>query len=306
MKKITFILLMFVSGICWSQQLPNVSSGTIVRIEKFNSQFVTSRNVDIWLPEGYSTKKKYAVVYMHDGQSLFDSTITWNHQSWNVSYMAAKLMQERKVRDFIVVGIWNGGNTRHSDYFPQKPFEKLTREQKDFVTEQLRQSGRTTDEFLPHSDNYLRFIVKELKPLIDKRFHVYKDRKHTFIMGSSMGGLISMYAICEYPGVFGGAACMSTHWPGIFSIKDNPVPNVFIDYMNNHLPDHKNHLFYFDYGNKTLDSLYQPLQMKADEVMKAKGYTDKNLLTKFFPGDDHSEKSWCNRLDIPLTFLLKP
>jgi len=306
MKKITIIILTFVLNLSYAQKLPNVPSGAITRIENFNSHFVTPRNIDIWLPQGFNKEKKYAVVYMHDGQSLFDSTITWNHQAWNVSRVATKLMREGKVMDFIVVGIWNGGNTRHSDYFPQKPYEQLSREQKDFVSGQLLKNGRTTGNFQPQSDNYLKFIVKELKPFIDKNYPVYKDRKHTFIMGSSMGGLISMYAICEYPKVFGGAACMSTHWPGIFSMENNPVPDVFFQYMKNHLPAYRNHLFYFDYGDKTLDSLYQPLQLKVDEIMKEKGYTDKYLTTKFFPGDDHSERSWSGRLDIPLTFLLKP
>lgn len=304
MKKITIIILTLVVNISFAQKLPNVPSGTIIRIENLKSQFVTPRNVDIWLPQGYNIEKKYAVLYMHDGQSLYDSTTTWNHQAWNVNLVATKLMQEGKVQDFIVVGIWNGGNTRHSDYFPQKPFEKLTREQKDFVSQQLQEKGRIIGHFQPNSDNYLKFIVKELKPLIDKRYSVYKDRKHTFIIGSSMGGLISMYAICEYPKVFGGAACMSTHWPGIFSLENNPIPNAFVEYMNKHLPNYHNHRIYFDYGDKTLDSMYRPLQHAVDKVLKVKGYTDRNWTTKFFPGNDHSEKSWNDRLYIPLTFLL--
>ena len=120
-----------------------------------------------------------------------------------------------------------------------------------------------------------------------------------------MGGLISMYAICEYPGVFGGAACLSTHWPGIFSVEGNPIPNAFAQYMSKNLPDPKNHKLYFDYGDQTLDAMYGPLQKKVDEVLKSKGYTEKSWITKFYPGDDHSEKSWNRRLNIPLEFLLK-
>ena len=77
--------------------------------------------MEVWLPEGYSTNKKYAVLYMHDGQMLYDANTSWNKQSWDVDDVATKLMHEGKVKDFIVVGIWNGGKTRHSDYFPQKP-----------------------------------------------------------------------------------------------------------------------------------------------------------------------------------------
>jgi len=281
------------------------SSGSIDLYENFPSKLITERNVEVWLPEGYNPKKKYAVLYMHDGQMLFDATTAWNHQSWDADDVAAKLMQEGKVQNFIIVGIWNGGKTRHADYFPQKPFESLTAEQKDFVNKQLQPAGQTTEIFQPVSDNYLKFLVTELKPFIDKKYTVYTDRKHTFVAGSSMGGLISMYAICEYPGVFGGAACLSTHWPGIFSMENNPVPAAFVNYLKTNLPEPKSHKIYFDYGDQTLDALYPPLQKKVDEAMKTEGYSDKNWETKFFPGKDHSEKSWNERLNIPLEFLLK-
>jgi enterochelin esterase-like enzyme len=120
-----------------------------------------------------------------------------------------------------------------------------------------------------------------------------------------MGGLISIYAICEYPNVFGGAACISTHWPGIFTSDNNPFPAAFTNYLQKHLPKPNTHKLYFDYGDQTLDAMYPPLQKNVDEVLKAKGFSAKNWITKYFPGADHSEKSWNKRLDIPLVFLLK-
>jgi enterochelin esterase-like enzyme len=120
-----------------------------------------------------------------------------------------------------------------------------------------------------------------------------------------MGGLISMYAICEYPNIFGGAACLSTHWPGIFSLENNPVPAAFVYYLKTHLPNPKKNKFYFDYGDQTLDALYPPLQKKVDEVMKTKGFTEKNWITKFFPGENHSEQAWNKRFWEPMFFLLK-
>ncbi len=279
-------------------------SGRIDVYENFPSKYISTRNVEVWLPENYSLKKKYAVLYMHDGQMLYDAATTWNHQAWDVDDVAAKLLSEGKVQGFIVVGISNGGKTRHTDYFPQKPFESLTDEQKDFINKQLFPTGNTTETFKPESDNYLKFIVAELKPYIDKKYPVYKDKSHTFIAGSSMGGLISMYAICEYPTIFGAAICMSTHWPGIFSVDNNPIPEAFASYMKAHLPNPQNHKIYFDYGDKTLDALYPPLQKRIDEVMRNKGYTAKSWVTTFFPGDDHSEKSWNSRLHIPLEFIL--
>ena len=152
---------------------------------------------------------------------------------------------------------------------------------------------------------YLQFLVTEVKPFIDKTFSTKKDQKNTFVAGSSMGGLISMYAICEYPKVFGGAACLSTHWPGTFSSNNNPIPNAFVAYLKKKLPNPKDHKIYFDYGDQTLDAMYKPLQEKVDVVMKAKGFTNKNWETKFFPGENHSEVAWAKRLDIPLLFLLK-
>ncbi|MFA5044828.1 MAG: alpha/beta hydrolase-fold protein [Paludibacter sp.] len=279
--------------------------GKIDRYENFPSKYITLRDVEIWLPEGYNTKKKYAVLYMHDGQMLFDSTTTWNHQAWYANIVATKLMKEGKVQDFIIVGISNGGKTRSIDYFPQKPYESLTQSQKDSVNKNLNETGKIVDIFKPVSDNYLKFLVRDLKPYIDKKYSVYKDRAHTFIAGSSIGGLISMYAICKYPTVFGGAACMSTHWPGIFTVENNPIPNAFVNYMSIYLPNPKTHKIYFDYGDQTLDAMYAPLQKKVDEVMKLKGFTEKSWITKFFPGQNHSEKSWNSRLNIPLEFLLK-
>ena len=303
--KFLFVIFGLISCITSAQNLPKVVSGTIERIENFQSIFVGARNVDIWMPKGYRPNKKHAVLYMHDGQMLFDATTTWNGQSWDADDVAAKLMQEGKVQNFIIVGIWNIGKTRHADYFPQKPFESLSPEQKDFINKQLQPVGQPDEVFQPVSDNYLKFLVTELKPFIDKKYKVYTDRKHTFIAGSSMGGLISMYAICEYPQIFGAAACMSTHWPGIFLMENNPIPDSFVDYLKKNLPDPKNHKIYFDYGDQTLDAMYPPLQKKVDEVMKKRGFTDNNWKTQFFPGKDHSEKSWNERLNIPLEFLLK-
>lgn len=285
--------------------LPAVSSGKIMRIENFSSKFVSPRNIDIWLPKGYNNQKKYAVLYMHDGQMLFDSTITWNKQDWQADEVATKLMNLGNTKEFIIVGIWNGGATRHADYFPQKPYESLSSNQKDFVTAELKKLGRTEENFQPISDNYLRFLVKELKPYIDQHFSVWTDPANTFVAGSSMGGLISMYAICEYPETFGGAACLSTHWIGIFSDTNNPIPEAFLNYMEAHLPSPKTHKIYFDFGTATLDAFYPKHQAKVDELMLKKGFSSNNWKTLKFEGEDHSEKAWAKRLHLPFEFLLK-
>ncbi|MFZ4464875.1 MAG: alpha/beta hydrolase, partial [Bacteroidales bacterium] len=300
--------VLFIS--CESEQkVPSVlkvASGRVERIEFFSQYFQEARNVDVWIPEGYRKDRQYPVVYMHDGQMLFDSTQTWNHQEWGVDETLGKLISEKVIRKCIVVGIWNSGKSRHADYFPQKPFESLPQAFRDSLITQLMRNPQTalfsTDV---RSDNYLKFIVNELKPSIDKRYATDPSREKTFIAGSSMGGLISMYAICEYPDVFGGAACLSTHWPGIFTVENNPIPDAFMNYLRNHMPDPATHKIYYDYGTKTLDALYEPFQLRADEVMKQGGYDDSNWKSLKFEGEDHTERAWRERLYIPFTFLME-
>lgn len=303
-KNIIILIAGILPFIAFSQEV-KVSSGKVQRFANFQSKLIDARNIDIWLPDDYSNKEKYAVLYMNDGQALYDAESTWNKQAWEVDEVAGKLIAEGKTQKFIVVGIWNNGAKRHPEYFPQKPYESLTQIQKDTVTAQLQKGGRTKEIFKPYSDLYLKFLVTELKPFIDKNFSTKTDQKNTFIAGSSMGGLISMYAICEYPKIFGGAACLSTHWPGTFSANNNPVPDAFVNYMKTNLPNPKDHKIYFDYGDQTLDAMYKPFQEKIDAVMITKGFTNKNWETKFFPGENHSEVAWAKRLDIPLVFLLK-
>lgn len=287
-------------------QLPKPSSGRIIRTENFSSKHVPARNVDVWLPDNYTASKKYAVLYMHDGQMLFDSSITWNKQEWGVDETLNQLMQQNKIRDCIVVGIWNGGKSRHPEYFPQKPFEALSKEEQQLVYSAYRSGGQSIFSGLPiSSDNYLKFLVEELKPFIDKNYSTKTDASNTFVAGSSMGGLISLYALCEYPTIFSGAACLSTHWPGLLSMENNPVPAVFFSYLKNHLPSPKQHRIYFDHGTETLDSMYASLQLQVDAIMKQKKYKPSNWISRSWPGQDHSEKSWRSRLDIPITFLLK-
>lgn len=303
--KVLIALLLILPNLLVGQNLPLTSAGKVNRINDLSSKYCTPRNVDIWLPATYSAEKKYAVLYMHDGQMLFDSTTTWNKQEWKVDEIASDLMKGSKTKDFIVVGIWNDGKNRHADYFPQKPYEHLTKKQRKFVFSALKKSGRTVKSFHPKSDAYLQFIVKELKPFIDQNYSTNPSSENTCIAGSSMGGLISMYAICEYPTVFGAAACLSTHWPGTFEMENNPIPAAFYGYLSQNLPTPNNHKIYFDYGNKTLDALYPPLQKEVDKIMIQKGFSSNNWMTLFVDGADHSEKSWAARLAIPLEFMLK-
>lgn len=303
--RIIFIGIIFVCVQGFSQQLPTVCSGTLSRLANFHSIYLDNRPVDIWLPEIADKNRRYDVLYMHDGQMLFDSSMTWNKQVWDVDDIITRLRNENKIREVIVVGIWNNDKSRHADYFPQKAFELLRKEHKELIYSAARSNGYSIfNDYAIRSDDYLKFLVREVKPLIDSLYPTNSSMENTFIAGSSMGGLISLYAICEYPEVFGGAACLSTHWPGIFTMDNNPVPEAFVQYLQQHLPDPKTHKIYFDHGDQTLDALYPPLQNRVDEVMKSKGFTGQNWKTLSFPGEDHSEKAWNKRFDIPLIFLL--
>lgn len=299
--KLVFTISLLVAGFRGESQL---SAGKLQRIENFQSNYIESRNVDVWLPADYSPTEKYAVLYMHDGQMLFDSTTTWNRQEWGVDETMNELLTQKKIRNCIVVAIWNNGKFRHPEYFPQKALQYLSEDDRSELlnlaagNEKLLQNG-------PVADNYLRFLVRELKPYVDQHFSTLTDQQNTFIAGSSMGGLISMYAICEYPEVFGGAACISTHWPGTFKPENNPVPAALLAYMKDYLPKPGNHRIYFDYGDQTLDAWYEPFQLQADEIMRQSGFNESNWLTRKFPGEDHSEKAWKKRLSIPVTFLLQ-
>ncbi len=306
MKRLLGVILIFTFSIsaCSQKPLPKVVSGKIERIENFQSKHVTPRNVDIWLPENYSSAKKYPVLYMHDGQGLFDAESTWNNQAWDVDDTAADLFESRNAEEFIVVGIWNGVSTRHRDYYPQKAFELSTKTEQDTITAQLKRANiPISGSFEPQSDLYLKFLVEELKPYVEKNYSVLSDRQNTYIAGSSMGGLVSMYAICEYPELFGGAACLSTHWLGTFTPENNPAPDSFLAYLRDNLPDPENHKIYFDCGDQTLDQYYPAIQKKVDQIMTEKGYNSQNWMTRYFPGENHTEDAWAKRLNVPLEFL---
>jgi predicted alpha/beta superfamily hydrolase len=279
-----------------------LSSGKLIRVDSFPSNYIQERAVDVWLPENYSENKKYAVLYMHDGQMLFDATQTWNKQEWKIDEVATDLMEQKITKDFIVVGVHNIPEIRWEDLFPEKAMDFMDKDRKEEVYRKAKESG---SDISFTGDEYLKFIVSELKPYIDVTYSVSSNKENTFIAGSSMGGLMSMYAISEYPTVFEGAACISTHWIGGMAKKNNPYPSAIFKYMEANIPDSNNHKIYFDYGDKTLDRHYPQYASMVDDMFLEKGYSVNNFRNLFFPEANHSEKSWQNRIHLPLTFLLK-
>ena len=278
--------------------------GTIVHYEEFPSEFIRVRPVDVWLPAGYdaASSDRYPVIYMHDGQMMFDHHTSpyagWD-LFWDVDKAITRLVRAGEIRPAIVVSIWMASwakGARGAEYMPQKAvtdevWQWMMEQEEGFAVEEGGQEMS--------ADNYLKFIVHELKPFIDATYRTQSDRGNTFVMGSSMGGLISAYALAEYPGVFGGAACLSTHWPA----GDGAV----VRWLSDHLPSAGAHRIYFDHGTETYDAQYGPFQQEMDEVMRQHGYTaGESWVTRRFEGADHSPRAWRERLHIPLKFLLAP
>lgn len=148
---------------------------------------VSSRRIWIYLPPGYrETEKKYSVLYMHDGQNLFDKSTSYCGE-WSVGRSINALVKAGLHPGVIVVGIDNGGPNRGDEYSPWKGIDVIN----------------------PKGEQYVRFIIETLKPFIDINLRTLPDRKHTGIAGSSAGGIISFFAAVKYPNVFGRAGIFS-------------------------------------------------------------------------------------------------
>jgi hypothetical protein len=118
-----------------------------------------------------------------------------------------------------------------------------------------------------------------------------------------MGGLISAYAVCEYPQVFGGAACLSTHWIGIHE-RNEAMPSAALAYLRQKLPPPESLRLYMDRGTTELDALYDQAQPRIDVLMAEKGFKAPNFVTRVFEGTGHNEDAWAQRLHIPMSHLL--
>jgi predicted alpha/beta superfamily hydrolase len=267
-------------------------TGTVLRHAAMPSRNVAARNVDVWLPPGYGKDpaKRYPVLYMHDGQNVFDPATSSFGVDWGVDETMTRLVESGQVREAIVVAVWTTPK-RREEYMPQRA-----------VHGDVSFNVPGAEDLEPGdiiSDRYLAFLVEELKPFIDASYRTLPDRADTYIMGSSMGGLISQYAMSRYPEVYGGAGCVSTHWPA--------GDGIALEDFAAHLPDPATHKYYFDFGTATLDASYEPYQRRADEMLRKAGYVEgRNWITRKFDGAEHSEKAWRLRVDQPLLFLLTP
>ena len=256
-----------------SSQARKSTAGKNVRIIDtafFMPQLNRVRRVWIYLPPTYnSSKKKYPVLYMHDGQNVFDDATSFSGE-WGVDEAIDTL--GLKIKECIVVGIDNGGNERLSEYSPY-----------DF---RWRTSNSDT-KVEGAGDKYVDFLVKSLKPFIDKKYRTLKNKENTFTAGSSMGGLISMYAVLRYPKVFGGV--------GVFSPAFWTAPKIFDD-MKVKGKKVKSKIYF--YAGDDEGETMVPMTLRAFNEMHR--VSKSKMCEVIRAGGKHNEQRW--RMEFPLFY----
>lgn len=262
----------YVGGIGAGYEHPIVGGNLYVLDRLHSPQLGNERDILIYLPGSYDLEgRHYPVVYMHDGQNLFDPRTSYSGE-WGVDDALAGLCGEGI--EAIVVGIPNMGERRLAEYSP-------------FPDARLGGGD---------GDDYLTFIAETLKPLIDADFRTRPEREHTGIVGSSMGGLISLYAFFARPDIFGFAGAMSPSlWFGrgaIFAYLEEAA----------HIPGRID----LDIGTREGDGMVRNTQTLRD-LLLAKGYElDRSLRYVEAEGAEHNEAAWGGRLRDEFRFLLGP
>ncbi len=258
------MLLYFATGITFAQNLnqedklmkPSTASKQVSTFSIEAPQLNTTKKIWIYLPKNYDTsKKKYPVMYMHDAQNLFDAKTSYVGE-WNVDEKLDSLNAQ-----VIIVGIEHGNEKRMEELTPYK---------------NAKYGGG-------NADNYLDFIVKTLKPEIDAKYRTKTNARNTAIMGSSLGGLVSYYAVLNYPEVFGKAGVFSpSFWFNRKEIIDltNTIPKL-------------NTKIYFLCGDNEGDAdmvldLNKIDDLDSEKRCECKKLTQKKIIT----GGQHNEKLW--------------
>jgi len=244
------------------------ASGNVIIIDTAFAipQLQRSRKIWVYLPAGYSTsKKKYPVLYMHDGQNVFDNATSYAGE-WGVD----EFLDSVKLKESIVVAIDNGLNKRMNEYNP-------------YDSERFGKG---------EGGLYVDFLVKTLKPYIEKKYRTKKCRKSRFIAGSSMGGLISLYAVLKYPRVFGGA--------GIFSPAFWVAPKIYDD-IQSRGKKVKGKLYF--YAGKQEGETMVPYMLKAFEALTS--VSRSKISTVIRDEGKHNEATWRKEFPLFYEWLLK-
>jgi predicted alpha/beta superfamily hydrolase len=179
--------------------------------EAFASAHVQSRTVQVWLPPQYKTepKRRFPVLYLHDGQMKFDAAFAG--AEWQMDETAQRLITNGEVAPFIMVASHHSAGQRVLDYTPT---ESLLAAQRLGTTQNQRVGGG--------APSYARFLIEELKPMIDARYRTLPDRKHTSVGGASLGGLVSLWLVQNYSETFSGTLVVSPSvwWDDEFAVRD--------------------------------------------------------------------------------------
>ncbi len=243
---------------------PHSVSGTLRVWPRFSSpQLHNERDLLVWLPASYSaSQRSYPVIYMQDGQNLFDRATSFAGVEWGVDEAMTQLGDEGQ--EAIIVGLPNTAQ-RTQEYNPFPHFW----------------NGK--------GDAYLAFLTDTVKPVIERDFRVLTGREQTGIIGSSLGGLISLYAFFARPEVFGFAGAMSPAlWPGRGAIYD------FV-----HRQPFQPGKLYLDHGTR------EPSARRMKTLLLDKGYRlDADLRYVVETDGEHNEAAWARRLPEALRFLL--
>jgi len=273
----TTLLLCALLAACASQPEPRphtASRGVTVLVTPFMMPVLNrQRNVRLYLPPSYGTSdKRYPVIYMHDGQNLFDEFTSFAGE-WGVDETLNE-MAARQGFEAIVIGLDNGGENRVRELNPFDHPKNGTGE----------------------GEAYLAFIVNKLKPVIDSQYRTLTGPENTAIIGSSMGGLISDYAIHRYPQVFGRAGVLSpSYWsadPGMYGYAvQHPLP--------------LGARVYFSMGGKEGDGMLPDVQ-RMHAVMAAQRPEPGAVTLHIVPEADHNEAAWRAELPKVLNFLFAP
>ena len=289
MKFLTVIVLLSLLLAGCFNQVDHTLRPQIDHVAPFYSAHVMPRNVDIWLPRQYhsGTQQRFPVVYMQDGQNLFSHETADLGIAWDIDRVAQRMMDKKYIKPAIIVAIWSTPR-REREYFPTCVF-----------------SSNPDDTFAACEGNdYLRFVVNELKPYMDKHYRTLPDQQNTFIAGSALGALVSFYALAEYPDIFGGVAGVSTQWPGLANNNETVFMEAWANYLGHKLPAKGQHRFYFDISTSTrdIDALYQA---RMETVLREQGYIQGlDWKSRKVPGAVYNENPWNLRADAMLEFLL--
>ncbi|MFM5886155.1 MAG: alpha/beta hydrolase [Novosphingobium sp.] len=278
-------------------------SGRLLEYEQVPAAGLPVQRLTIWLPPGYDrSKRRYGVVYMHDGHNLFDVKKSNFNKIWAADKAMLAASKRGHFAPAIIVGIWAPGSDRYRQYLPRPAY--------DAAPPALRAQMDAMAGGPIVSDAYLAWIADTLKPWVDRHFRTLPGRDDTAIAGSSMGGLMSCYAFVARPQVFGRAACVSSHWPAADPTKLGPASAELTAYWSGWLaqgigvPDGRR--LWMDHGTATLDAFYAPYQEAIDARIAATGWQrGLDWESKVYPGAEHEENAWAARLPEIFGWLLR-